>query len=384
MKKNINKSIIYFVTICLCLSFSLLLFIQYADIGAQAAESKELLKTKSSLDSLFVSQMNKEYNASSSIKCTKKLKDFAGNEYTLIECSPTGYLIYCDDASTLSEYSASSPSPYLGYNKNLYYGGAGQFYAQKVNGFVHTITGEVISSQTRTAFSSKSESLYNKFIANKDTSLSSIGTSGANVIKSSSQTIGGKTYTCVNNSSFFVNLDNATKMGYVHGGYCGYVAGNILLGWYDTFISDNYVNNACMTARSLGVNRAYISAAITNELIGYGSGSSLSIYGIKNVMNSYFYAHNVGSSQIYVSPFFSGTTIKNSIDDNRPVILVGSIYNPQTGKKQNHIIVAYGYIRDGYGWDIWGFLSHYGWPGYSAVSVNVNHNDVFSGMYRIN
>ena len=38
--------------------------------------------------------------------------DFAGNEYTLVECAPTGYMIYHDESGNFVESSAVATSPY--------------------------------------------------------------------------------------------------------------------------------------------------------------------------------------------------------------------------------------------------------------------------------
>ncbi|MDR0220572.1 MAG: hypothetical protein LBI54_04095 [Lachnospiraceae bacterium] len=76
----------------------------------------------------------------------KRITDFAGNQYTLVECSPTGYMIFHIESGIFTEYSATAPSPYLGEEGNFYYLGLKGYYVEnkKDNAFVHTKLDEVL------------------------------------------------------------------------------------------------------------------------------------------------------------------------------------------------------------------------------------------------
>ena len=377
MKKNAVGVCIVLIMV-ICLSSTFLLF------NINFESSSKAYNVAVGAKENYIRQMKAEYNVDVQMSKVKILNDFDGNTYTLTEFSPAGFMIYNEEAELPVEYSAISLSPYLEYDKDLYYGGPGQFFVKRNNLLIHTITGEELYINKISDLSEHSRRLYADNLKMKAALKAEPEAAGEIGICSSSQTVGGKTLTCVNFSQFFVNLDNPIKMGYVSGGYCAYIAGNILLGWYDTFISDSFVNNNHMTPRSDGVNRMYKNSNLTQELINIGGSNSVSISTLKKTMNKYFSNHGINASSYTITtPFFSGTTIKNNIASNRPVIVLGSLHNPQTGGKVAHASVFYGYVKGGYGLNAWGFLAHYGWSGYSAVTVNVSNNSIFTSMYKI-
>ena len=59
------------------------------------------------------------------------IHDFAGNEYTLVECAPSGYIIYHNESGTFVEGSVVAQSPYLGISGEKYYGGPNEYYSKK-------------------------------------------------------------------------------------------------------------------------------------------------------------------------------------------------------------------------------------------------------------
>ncbi|MBO7402215.1 MAG: hypothetical protein J6U10_04405, partial [Lachnospiraceae bacterium] len=62
------------------------------------------------------------------VSAIKYAEDFAGNKYTVIECSPEGYMIFCETSGVFVEYSATSLSPYLNRNGDIYYCGPTYYY----------------------------------------------------------------------------------------------------------------------------------------------------------------------------------------------------------------------------------------------------------------
>ena len=63
-----------------------------------------------------------------SIKCTKILTDFNGEHFLLVECDPTGSLIFDQDTALLLEYAGEAPSPYQGIDDGLIYAGPTYYY----------------------------------------------------------------------------------------------------------------------------------------------------------------------------------------------------------------------------------------------------------------
>lgn len=142
-----NKALrISILILCALLLVASLLVVLLPTVGHNVAQAADLSTRQSRLLYFLdrnVGGMNLEYDTEASISATKTLYDFAGNTYTLVECSPTGYMIMCDDSATMVEYSGTSPSPYLGLTTNLYYGGPSYFYTLENGTYRHTVTGEI-------------------------------------------------------------------------------------------------------------------------------------------------------------------------------------------------------------------------------------------------
>ena len=61
---------------------------------------------------LLTESLIRSEDAKIRISAIRRLQDFAGNEYTLIECEPTGYYILHNASGRYVEYAAESVSPY--------------------------------------------------------------------------------------------------------------------------------------------------------------------------------------------------------------------------------------------------------------------------------
>lgn len=84
-----------------------------------------------------------------SVAKTKTLHDFAGNEYTLAEYSPSGYAVYHNSSAVVLEKAENSPSPYSGLSENLYYAGPTHYYIydEEQGTYTHTITGDTLGAE---------------------------------------------------------------------------------------------------------------------------------------------------------------------------------------------------------------------------------------------
>jgi len=345
-----------------------------------------------------VEGMGLDYKVSVQRSELKTLYDFAGNTYTLVECEPTGYMILCDDSATMVEYSGKSPSPYYGFAENLYYGGPTFFYVLQGDTLIHTVTGLQLKYSDVAMPAEKSSTLMHEDLTREknENALKFI----ENGIKLDTETVPiyGHNWTVVNNASFFRNKTTYTQMGYVSGGYCGYIAANLLVGYYDTFHTSFGFNSNYMTGS--GVNRHFTGGGLTNELISVANSIPLLLpkpqngstgTTIRKTMNKFF--KNKGVSGTYgsydmITPFFSGTTLKNKVDSDTPSILFGDLGdatapNGNSAPGGNHAVVIYGYKSGGTGGALWSLLAHYGWSGFSESTVNYLHYSVFGGMYNV-
>lgn len=101
--------------------------------------------------------------------------DFAGNEYTLVECNPSGYIIYHNASGTFVEASAIAESPYAGCKGEKYYGGPNEYYFKKnVDGeeiYCYTKTEEEFCTDEMTAYVEKSELINSALVENENTTV---------------------------------------------------------------------------------------------------------------------------------------------------------------------------------------------------------------------
>lgn len=411
-KNNLLKSVFTIAVTAMTALLLLMLFIpngqQIASAAASESASAEALSAvelrKLAVIDDHVAGMSSDYDIPVTRSATKTLYDFAGNTYTLVECTPSGYMVMCDDSATMVEYSAKSPSPYAGYSSNLYYGGPTFFYALDNNVLVHTVTEETLDYNPTQRIANAENSLYNSsntmhsdLVAYKDEISLQFIQEGVSP-KTESVYLYGHYWTAVNNSAFFRNKTTQTQMGYLSGGYCGFIAANLLLGYYDTFGSTCIPSGNYMTGS--GVNRHFTGSSLTQLLVntasnnGWNPANGSTSTKIRKTMNKYFkdYGYNkkYGSYDM-ITPFFSGTTLKNLVDDNTPSILFGSINKPSSPSntnpgddKGNHAVVVYGYKSGGTGGALYSLLVHYGWSNYSESTVNYVNYSVFGSMYRVN
>lgn len=404
-KKLLQTSIIILCLFAIVTSLLVVLLPMVSNNVAQAAN----LSTKEERLMYFLDRniegMNSEYDSASVRSNTKTLYDFAGNTYTLIECEPTGYMIMCDDSATMVEYAGSSPSPYLGLTDNLFYGGPSYFYVYENGTYRHTVTDEIFEYNPGIqTFSNSEEStdyvaqacdeMHNDLVSDANQAALNFIETG---IMPRKEIIGlyGETWTCVNNMAFFAGKTTSTKIGYKPGGYCGYIAAAMLIGYYDTFIRD-CMDDGWLYMSGTGINRHFTGYGLVDRLFGFGNGNNSSTSTtIRQAMNAYFkyYGYNLGSYDM-ITPFFSGTTLKNLIDKNTPSILFGDLGNAtrpinnnadaEIGQKGgNHAVVIYGYKKGGTGGALYSFLAHYGWSNYSMSTINYKSYSVFGSMYRI-
>ena len=139
----IKRSIVYLLIISLLISF--------AGVSTFASTTIDKIKLRTNT---FFNEYIDSWASERTISSIKKITDFSGNPYLVIECSPTGYLIYNEDAGVIMEESERSPSPYLDISHGLY-GGPTQYYSQDINANIvkHTITGNPLSSNQISALS---------------------------------------------------------------------------------------------------------------------------------------------------------------------------------------------------------------------------------------
>ena len=305
--------------------------------------------------------------------------DFAGNPYTLVECSPSGYMIYHDESAVFVEASVVAISPYAGLNGTKIYGGPNEYYTVVENedemAYQYTKTNEMILSSDLDKYSEVSERIYDTLMENQNIAVLNYveNNQPLNFVSPETTEIDG--ITLVKDFDFLANLICPGYAEIEGAGICGYIAATMLLAYEQyangtgTFDEEDYWWDS--------LNGGYvIDATFTRNLydlgtsLGYGtSTTSVEIhYTVKK------YLENLDIAATHTSlyaPFANNIAIGNKIKDDRPVIWFGRItQNSMDGnnKDMNHAILVYGYdysFLSGYG-----FIAHFGWDFYSIVSFS--------------
>lgn len=195
----------------------------------------------------------------------------------------------------------------------------------------------------------------------------------------------------IDNYFYFEKLHGAH--GYNDGHVCGVIAGEILLGYYDTFLNDNIVpeqydvegdSNSTSTLLSTwpqspgtGNNSEYDADgnAFKNELIvaatNGNAGISPTLNGMSALMVKNMLSQYLGSNFIYsINRYYNNdikSAIENAINNNRPVIAEG----------QEHFVVAFGYDEDNvYVHTGWGFTATTPWSTFTDQQSILNRSAI--------
>lgn len=365
-----------------------------APTWAAAYQKEQRMKTvfQQKLDEMSCdAQM--ESSGDNEIETIKKLSDFCGNQYTLVELSPQGYMIFNNESGSFSEYSASAPSPYLKYEDNLYYCGPTEYYVLAGDDYIHTITGEQFSKAEAEPYIEFSETLAQHYLGKANNEVLAYIENGKAVPKKASA---AATQKCVSNAGQIISMVSESEMSYCSPsgtkGICGYIAAAITLAWYDTNWNGAIIDNTTYFKEKSGYN---VFAGDPNNYTKAGNGYKQTLSynlwhycssdpnddggtwpnDVADTINKYLTVNRKITSykaDWYLPP--TKTTIKNTIDDNKPVILMGELKRVNDSKKkEKHAVVVYGYSGDN-------LITHMGWFGYSNVYVE----GLFGGMVLIN
>lgn len=337
----------------------------------------------------------------------KELRDFSENQYLLVECNPSGYLIYHVDSGRFVEYAPDSPSPYkdISSDETLYYGGPMEYYFLENSQFVHTILEEKYDISNQKDFSIHSETVSNYFSDNADEdTLSYIENKSQPLEKAQKDASQGFTTNSeilfpnyinvgdifyIQNAAQIDRLYNEQQMSYIHapGGACGYVAAAILILWHKTTILNNYLTVNNSTGRSYtsitnefthfnGNPKAYTDGlSFSYNLYRWHSGKgttgdySTTGWNVKDTIESYLNARNIPvNSVLYTLPGnYEIVTFLHSY--NRPFILGGTLTAKYSNKSKGwHFCTVYGYYRKTQNEAL--LIAHFGWENYNRNFVD--------------
>ena len=321
---------------------------------------------------------------------TKPLLDFAGNHYTLIECQPSGYMIYHNASGEFVETSTTSPSPYLTYSSNLYYGGPTQYYVFTNGNYEHTVLNETYSEDTMSSLVDSCIQAHDYYIDNADTDiLAYIETGDFSEVKLATQdiTTSSEDYpSYITNAYCLSNCETQSEMSYFPKGACGYIAAALLILWYRETIDSTYLssNNSTGISYLTIKNGAHVfngdpsdysdgrtfsynlwrwhsaNGQADHQNGDYNSGAG----DMATTLESYIEGKGLNYTyDIDIGPLTSSIISKLDSRD-RPYLLWGTGVQPvdESRSKVNHAVVVYGHWN-GY------LLCHFGWTNYNCSSV---------------
>lgn len=303
-----------------------------------------------------------------SIANTKVVYDFAGNEYTVVECTPTGYIIFNNASATVLESAENSQSPYLGVSGDLYYAGPTHYYSYNNNQYTHTILGTVMSDSEASLRRDICREAQIALNLNAEVQIENSPISDDIVPLASS----GYTY-IGDNRDFFEQMDEKDEMGYwsTGGGVCGYVAAGIVLLYYDNFHNDEFIDDSEYNLTSSDYGYYFTDGSLTEYLykeIGVNTlkyGTSLNASKVANVLRTYLSNDRGITAKTWTVNTPAKSDVVAQLKLNRPVIYVDRWNLPSRGGNgtTDHDIVVYGYNSSNK------LIAHFGWGGYSHVEA---------------
>lgn len=322
----------------------------------------------------------------------KSAVDFAGNEYYIAECSPTGYMIFNVNTGVFAEYSPSAPSPYLGYFEDLYYCGPTFYYVEGTDGDLEhlIVSDEIIVGSEKANYVESCQQYYNTLVADTNQLVVNYldGQYGnqsfaqvATAAMSAQEEVQSTTYGYLKNYEFFFNMEHC---GYYcppnSGGICGYIGLGMLIAYKEKYNSSaNYMNDSYWSDVAHNNLKGGTESLAWHLRSNHGSEDSTYSTTIKETSESYFSGRGVTVK--HVSKwwgFFNNNTIMNSIDADNPVLLFGNLFNPQNADDNiNHAVVVYKYTDHSGLFGETNFTTHYGWDGYENIYVSGTFGSIY-------
>jgi hypothetical protein len=295
---------------------------------------------------------------------TKTLYDLSGNMFELVETGDVGYYIFDMVSGKYIEEAPESPSPYLDLYDNLYYFGPLCYYQKDDDVFTHTVLsddytlttaeiGKVQSNFSECLMRSrtfKNESIL-ALLNQNVTSLTAVSAAVAATNDSLKEYITRSDYI-----KYAIYPENTN-------GTCGYTAACLVLNYwhqlYGGVIPSEFLDD--------GGNLRTNANNLQDKLLSYGTSDSSWALSIRDVLIDYCNDYGVSATSSYA---LLGVGVDSELENNRPVILFGSLVDvsSSTQKYINHAVTAYGIYL---GADQ-RYIVHYGWKNYEEVLLDAN------------
>ena len=306
----------------------------------------------------------------------KTMNDMNGNDYKLVEFSPSGYSIYNDNYSSILEVSAVAPSPFLNKNENLLYFGASNYYTKNHESIVskydtleHSIDSNekiTLDENASSTFEDASTILNENLISTKNQ------LNGYNPARKSWSNSGSNyEVASIANKSLIKNADTG---GFNTQGNCGFVAGALLIFY---------------AANQWGWTNLYNSSTIQKSLVTdlqANHGNSTCAPDLEKQLNDYLNSHgDKKKAKVNMWHIPSASSIYDRVKEDKPVAIFGSLPDINGYDSINHAVTVYEVNRHftthWFGirtYSDYEFRTHYGWSSYYN-DVIISHNAISIG-----
>lgn len=366
---NLHKKIVAILVLVICL-ISVIFF--SINTTVSATENSE---------NIVINQFVQKYGLNNENITIKELRDFNKNRFLLAEFSDKAYAIYTKDTMRFIEGSGNGKSPYLGYTDELYYLGPLSYYVEKNDKIYDILSGEICDFDKNSML----EYDFNDLSSTKTTNLSNNSTVRMSNSSYEPKKVTGHEY-----------FENATYPDNTLG-TCAITAISILLGYFDTYHNDNFIDDESENVKYINKKRITTTSSLSiqnMQPIGVGTTNGFgdllinkhmhynelleSLFGgypmaemeIKETIKDYLLSRPKINNEdiVHHSGSIINTTSKPAsyIESDIPVILVLSKYDHQNEKKGWHTVVAYGYDEEAKT-----FIVNYGWGSeYNSVILS--------------
>lgn len=304
------------------------------------------------------------------------------NRYFLIEGNNC-YLIYDRVLEDYMEFSISSNSLYHGLNYDKIYLCPGYYFYNDGNNIIDLVSGEIISEEMAQKYIVSDNNLRASFVENKNLS------NQINITNSYSINSELPSSKYIENSFYIDNLlynigDNSGS----YSGTCGFVALEIILSYYDTFLNDNVIPDEYDVEVSHTFS-SFDSISLESYAASPGVDNNFHAYLIQLALdNGYIeeddYSFDTDNYYSFIDDYFNQIGLNVTIDENTSLFgkinfikqainlnfpVKVSIRGEDTSNSLGdltHAVVAYGYDEDG-------IYAHFGWQMSYTINFNINN-----------
>ncbi len=391
MKTILKKTITGFIILSMVITA-----IPVGSVGLNGSIGEEEIygyeRRLQSVLSAKLDEIKQKYNVSSlRISAIKEARDFAGNEFLVVEFNPTGYMIFNEEYGVFVESSASSPSPYLTSTGNLYYCGPMFYYAEDENGnAVHTLeTDEIIPASDISLCAESCNEKYSKigeeantmvldYLEGKyrqrafvDVATELRGSSASTMATQSNEVYLSLYFSGMNQCGFYCPPGSS--------GICGYISLALVISYKEYCNSaSNYMDDSFWTDSTCRNLKDGTDSFAWYLRSNHGTQNATRSTEIKEASQSYFANRGVGvSHDSRWSPFFTKGTINDSIDANNPVIAFGDIEEVGGETVANHAVVIYGYKIESGLFGETTYTAHFGEDSRNSVEILTIFNSIY-------